>query len=277
MIEFRACMVQALDVKSPQLLQVPHFTEEIIKKHCSRGKNAFTKIRDFLDRDPEQRKGLSDFNPQQLADVEAFSSHFSHVDLKVQVEVEDETEMVVGDIATVTAALVRKNLNEGEALGPVHAPFFPDPKFEEWWIFLTEGAGQRIIAFERVRDTERVAEVKMRFQISRPGKYNFCVHALCDSYIGLDQKADLNFTAKTDAEVQRDFILHKEDEDLDLMPTLFQQMMGELNKDEDSDEEEEDAKGAKIARNLNTGKDDEVDTKENESDSSNSSDSDDDN
>merc|ERR1712000_446677 len=190
-------------------------------------------------------------------------------------EVEDEAEMVVGDIATVTAAIIRNNLKQGEALGPVHAPFFPDPKFEEWWVFLTEGASQRIIAFERVRDTERIAEVKMRFQISRPGKYSFCVHALCDSYTGLDQKVDLNFTAKTEAEVQRDFILHKEDEDLDLMPTLFQQMMGELNKDEDSDEEEEDAKDAKAARNLSTGKvDDEADTKENETDSDSSSSSD---
>jgi len=277
MIEFRACLVQALDVKSPQMLQVPHFTDDIIKKHCSRGKNAFTKIRDFLDRDPEQRKGLADFNPHQLADVAAFSSHFSNVDLEAKVEVEDESEMAVGDIATVSASITRKNLKDGEALGPVHAPFFPDPKFEEWWIFLTEGAGQRIIAFERVRDTERVAEVKMRFQISRPGKYSFCVHALCDSYTGLDQKVDLNFSAKTEADVQRDFVLHKDDEDLDLMPTLFQQMMGELNKDEDSDEEEEGGK-ATGGRTLAKGED-EVDTKENESetDSSSSSDSDGDN
>merc|ERR1712194_118665 len=128
-----------------------------------------------------------------------------------------------------------------------------------------EGASQRMIAYERVRDTEKVAEVKVRFQISRPGKYSFCVHALCDSYTGLDQKADVNFTAKTEAEVQREFVLHKEDEQLDLMPTLFQQMMGEMNKDEDSDEEEEDGNEPKGARSLNTGKvEEEAATKENE-------------
>merc|ERR1712137_1193088 len=181
-----------------------------------------------------------------------------------------------GDIATVTAAIVRKNLKEGEALGPVHAPFFPDPKFEEWWIFLTEGSNQRILAFERVRDTERIAEVKMRFQISRPGKYSFAVHALCDSYTGLDQKADINFVAKSESEVQREFILHKEDEDLDLMPTLFQQMMGELNKEEDSDEEEEDVKD-KGARSLQAKADDEINNRGNESDSDSSSSSDSDN
>ena len=26
-----------------------------------------------------------------------------------------------------------------QAMGPVHAPLFPEPKFEEWWIFLVHG------------------------------------------------------------------------------------------------------------------------------------------
>merc|ERR1711865_380046 len=156
--------------------------------------------------------------------------------------VEDESEIVVGDIATVTVALLCKNLKDKEAIGPVHAPFFPEPKFEEWWVFLTEGQGSRIIAFERVRDTERVVEVKMRFQISQPRKYHFTLHALCDSYTGLDQKVDVSFVARAEEEVKREMIMHKEDEELDLMPTLFQQMMGELNKDEDSDEEEDESK-----------------------------------
>jgi len=47
-------------------------------------------------------------------------------------------------------------------------------------------------------------EAKLRFQISRPGKHSLTVHALCDSYVGLDQKVDLNFTAKTEDEVKRE-------------------------------------------------------------------------
>merc|ERR1719159_504880 len=34
MIEFRRCLVQGLDVKSSSLLQIPHFTEEHVRKHC---------------------------------------------------------------------------------------------------------------------------------------------------------------------------------------------------------------------------------------------------
>merc|ERR1712187_289924 len=127
------------------------------------------------------------------------------------------------------------------AMGPVHAPLFPEPKFEEWWLFLTESqATTRILAFERLRDTEREFGEKLRFQVSRPGKHHFTLHALCDSYAGIDQKVELTFNVLQEDEVKREVFVHPEDEQLDLQPTLFQQFMGELNREEESEEEEED-------------------------------------
>jgi len=156
MIVFRSNLIQALDVKSSTLLQIPHFNEDILK-HCERGKNAVKDLQQFLGKDADSRKGLSKMEQHQLADVEAFCSHVSEMELKANIDVEDESEIVAGDIATVTVQLTRKNLKEGEAMGPVHAPLFPEPKFEEWWIFLLEQQpSARIIAFERIRDCERV-------------------------------------------------------------------------------------------------------------------------
>jgi translocation protein SEC63 len=245
MIEFRRSLVQALDVKASQLLQIPHFNEEFIK-HCHKGKNSASTLTDFISKDPEQRKGLAKMEAQQLADVEAFCSHVSDMEVKADIETEGEKEVVVGDVATITVTLTRRNLKEGEAMGPAHAPLFPEPKLEEWWLFLVEGApSTRIIVFERVRDTERVVEAKLRFQISRPGKHQLVIHAVCDSYSGLDQKVEVNFSAATEEEVKREIFIHPEDEDLDLQPTLFQQFMGDLNRDEESDEEEEDGRESK--------------------------------
>jgi len=240
MIEFRRCLVQGLDIKSDQLLQIPHFNEDTLS-HAKRGKTAIKSMTDFISKDAEARKGMANMNPQQIMDVEAFCAHVTNAELKAVVEVEDEDAIVVGDVATVSCALRRKNLKENEAMGPVHAPLFPEPKFEEWWLFLVEAApSTRIIAFERLRSTEAVIEEKLRFQVSRPGKHSLVLHALCDSYAGIDQKVELNFTALTEDEVKREIFVHKEDEDLDLQPTLFQQFMGELNHDDESEEEEED-------------------------------------
>lgn len=277
MIEFRRSLIQALDVKSLQLLQIPHFNDEILK-HCLKGKNATSTLADYLQKDPEQWKGLSSMTADQIADVEAFASHCSNMECKAITEVEDEKEIVVGDIATVTVQLLRKNLHEGEAMGPVHAPLFPEPKFEEWWIFLVEGApNTRIIAFERIRDTERLIEAKLRFQISRPGKHSLTVHALCDSYVGIDKKVDLNFNVSTEDEVKREIFVHPEDEELDLQPTLFQQFMGELGGDDDSEEEEDEKKEkTKPVEKLSDGKQQkaESDDDKKDGDDSDSSDSD---
>merc|ERR1719394_2153255 len=76
MIEFRRSLVQALDVKTSQLFQIPHFTEEVMK-HVHRGKNAVSGLLDFVNKPSDQRKGLSEMSPQQLADVEAFCTHVS--------------------------------------------------------------------------------------------------------------------------------------------------------------------------------------------------------
>jgi translocation protein SEC63 len=280
MIEFRASLVQGLDVKASELLQVPHFNDDVIK-NFTRGKNATTTLKAFLEQDAEQRKAtLQKFDGQQLADVEAFIAHCTDPQLEAKVEVEDESEIVVGDIATVTVALLRKNLKDKEAIGPVHAPFFPEPKFEEWWVFLVEGGpGTRIIAFERIRDLEHQAEVKLRFQVSRPGKHHLVVNAICDSYKGLDQKKDLHFNVNTEDEVKREIIVHSEDMDLDQQPTLFQQFMGELGQDEESEEEEEEdkAKGkAKPAARNVAKKEEAASDSDSSSSSSDSGDSDDD-
>lgn len=244
MIEFRRSLVQAMDVKSSQLLQIPHFDEEILR-HCHRGKNSVATLESFLSRDPEQRKGLAKMQPQQLADVEAFVAHVSDVQVKAIIEVEDEEDMVVGDIATVSVQLTRRNLRDNEAAGPVHAPLFPEAKFEEWWLFLVEGTtgapASKIIAFERLRDTDKVVEQKLRFQVTKPGKRKVELHALCDSYAGIDKKIDLSFTAYEEHEIKREVIVHKEDEDLDLQPTLFQQFMGDFGGEDESEDEHEEA------------------------------------
>merc|ERR1711920_777007 len=158
--------------------------------------------------------------------------------------------------------------------GPVHAPLFPEPKFEEWWLFLLEQQpSARIIAFERIRDCERVVEEKLRFHVSRPGKHNLVLHALCDSYAGIDQKVEINFNALQEDEVKREIVVHPEDEELDLQPTLFQQFMGELGREEESeDEEEEDKpkkqvkKQAEALRNEKAAKKDESDDDDSDDD-----------
>lgn len=255
MIEFRRCLVQALDIRSSQLLQVPHITTEFLQSNFSR-KTPIPTLDEFLKLERSERKTMvgSLSKPQRL-DIDEFCRHISDIELKASIAVEDEQEIVVNDIATVSARMTRKNLRDKEAMGPVHSPFFPEPKFEEWWFFLVEAAptansrsNTRIVHFERVCDQERVVEVELRFQVTRVGKNNMVLHALCDSYAGIDKKVEVDFHAFSEEEVKREYSIHGEDEDLDLQPTLFQQWMGDLRAEEESEEEEEEEGLAPLRR-----------------------------
>jgi len=240
MIEFRRCLVQALDIRSSQLLQIPHFNEEWVKQ-CSTDRNPVTTLTEFLECDAERRKALLyGMSADKFADVDAFCAHVGQVEVKAEITVEDEGEIVVGDVATCTVRLCRKHLREDEAMGPVHAPLYPEPKIEEWWFFLVEEEDKkRIVHFERVLDNGRLVEEQLRFQVTRPGKNNLVLHALCDSYAGIDQRVELHFDALAEDEHKRELPAHEEDMDLDLQPTLFQQWMGDLGRGDESEEEEE--------------------------------------
>lgn len=242
MVEFRRCLIQALDVKGSQLLQVPHFTEEQLEI-CRTATPSVTTLAEFLSKEPQERRALTKLSDLELLDVEAFCVHIGDVEVKARIEVEDEGEIVVGDVATVTVEILRKHLKEGEALGPVHAPFFPEPKFEEWWLFLVDA--NRLVHFERVTDVERQVQEQLRFQVTKAGENKLVLHAMSDSYAGIDHKVELTFNVFAEDQKQRALPVHEEDDELDMQPTLFQQWMGDLSREDESEEEEEDGRAEK--------------------------------
>ena len=231
MIEFLRCLIQGLDVKASPLLQIPHFTNETVL-HATRGKNSLTTLREFLDRPADQRKGVAEFTPEQLLDIEEFANHVGKMKVSARVEVEDEADIAEGDIASVVVEIDRQNLKEGQAEGPVHAPLFPGSKFEEFWCILTNTANGKLICFTRIRSSERKVEEKLRFMIGSAGDHHLVLNIISDSYSGLDHQFDLKFKALDKDAVKKEIFVHPEDADLDKFPTLFEQMMG-IEKDDE--------------------------------------------
>eukprot|EP00913_Durusdinium_trenchii_P004675 g4340.t1 len=228
MIEFRRCVVQALDIKSSQLLQIPNFTEKQVEL-CHAASPPIHSLREFLALEPDERRKLTQMSDTELLDVESWCGFIGETIVQASIATDDEGEIVCGDVATVTVKLFRKHLAKEEALGPdprtlirdpesgwllhgprsqseralqVHAPFFPIAKFEEWWFFLVDsGAKERIVHFERVTETERCHEEKLRFQVTKAGENNLVLHAMCDAYAGLDHKVELTFHAHAEDEL----------------------------------------------------------------------------
>ena len=240
MVEFLRCLVQGVDgSKESSLLQIPHFSQETLK-HVTKGKGAAASLSDFLLQASDQRKGLVDFSQEQISDVDGFIKSLGKTEIEAKASVADEKEFVVGDIVTVEVSIDRTHLKEGQMQGPVHAPLFPGAKFEEWWIFLVEPETGNCICHDRIRGGEKITSAKLRFRLGAPGRKQFFVHVMNDSYLGLDRKLEVGFNVIKESEISKEVFVHPEDADLDKHPTLFQQMLNSAKAQEESEDEEED-------------------------------------
>ncbi|CAE8695059.1 unnamed protein product, partial [Polarella glacialis] len=237
MIKLQQCLVQALDFDSSPLLQLPH-VKEVPKKGAP-------SLREVLESGGDEAllKRLGKFTPDQALDIQSFCRHAPLVELSTVVEVFDEDAIAEGDMATLKVTLTRSNLEEGEAVGPVHAPFYPGPKYEEWWILVYDDQGRRMITADVVLGTGRSETCNVNFMVPRHGDFRWRVIAMCDSYAGLDVECPVNFLGRKKSEVDRSIFIHPNDKEL---KSFFEELMMGLEKgdDDDSDSEEEEDKNA---------------------------------
>jgi translocation protein SEC63 len=237
-IEFGQYMTQAMWVKDSTLLQLPHFTQEEVK-HCEKGKGKASTIVEYREIPDDQKKGMATFSEEQKQDVKKYLDIFPDISVESKVFVDDDEDDKVyeGDLCTVRVTITRNNLKEGEKAGLVHAPHFPYPKQEAWWIILGTKEG-KIINIEKVPNPSRVFEHNIKFLAPRVGDYEFDLYIKSNAYVGLDQKQKVNLTT-LDNSVLPEYKVHPEDAELDDEPTLFEEMLN-ANIEQDSDDDDSD-------------------------------------
>jgi len=172
---------------------------------------------------------------EQRLDVDAFCRHAPRVELDCKFEVLDEEDIAMGDMASLTVTLTRTNLDEGEASGPVHAPYFPVPKWEEWWIIVFDPRDRLLVTDDRINGTNRVESTKINFMVPRAGEFAWTVHAMCDSYAGLDVSCVASFNALKRNQVNHEVFVHPEDMKI---KTFFEELMQGLNVEREEEESE---------------------------------------
>lgn len=238
-IQYGQYVTQALWTKDSTLLQLPHFTKNEVE-HCSKGKNAVSGIKEYIALEDGDKKGLADFNATQKEDVLKTCSLIPDLSVETKIFVDDDEDDKVyeGDLLTINVKLTRNNLKEGEKAGLVHAPFFPYPKQEAWWVILGTSQG-KIIDIQKVTKADRVVNHEIKFLAPAQGEYEFSLRILSNAYVGLDQEHQVDLTVN-DASVLPEYKVHPDDAELDDEPTLFEEMMMQ-NVEEDSDSDDEDS------------------------------------
>jgi translocation protein SEC63 len=238
-IEYGQFLTQAMWVRDSSLLQLPHFTEEEVK-HASKGKGKANNITEYRALDDDAKKGMATFSEEQKQDVLSYLKMIPDIsiDTKVFVDDDEDDNVYEGDLCTIRVRLTRNNLDKGEKAGLIHAPYFPFPKQEAWWIMLGTKEG-KIIHIEKVVDPSRIVDHNIKFLAPRVGDYEFDLFVKSNAYVGLDQSCKINLTT-LDNSVLPEFKVHPDDAELDDEPTLFEEMLN-ANVEDDSDDDSDDS------------------------------------
>jgi translocation protein SEC63 len=208
-----------------------------------KGKTPVKSVKEYREIPDDEKKGLVNFTETQKRDVFAFLKLFPDISVETRVYVDDDEDDNVyeGDLCTVEVTITRNHLAEGEKAGLVHAPFFPYPKKEAFWVILGQKDQGKIISIDKIGDPRRVVIHRIKFMAPPVGKYEFDLLVKSNAYVGMDESTKVTLETKDNSALP-EYKVHPDDAELDDEPTLFEEMLGanieQDSDDEDSDEEE---------------------------------------
>ncbi|CAH1975270.1 unnamed protein product [Acanthoscelides obtectus] len=177
-MELAQMATQAMWSKDSYLKQLPHFTNEIIKR-CA-DKRVET-VFDIMELEDEDRSKLLQLTDSQMADVARFCNRYPNIELTY--EVMDKDQIHSGSSVHVAVQLER----EDEVSGPVIAPFFPQKREEGWWVVIGDAKTNSLLSIKRLT-LQQKARVKLDFVAPSPGHHNYALYFMSDAYSGCDQE-----------------------------------------------------------------------------------------
>ena len=151
---------------------------------CSGTAEAITEYGELPD---DQRKGMATFTDKQKADVQKYLEMLMDICVETKVFVDDDEDGKVyeGNLCSVRVTVTRNNLKQGEKAGLVHAPHFPYPKQEAWWIILGTKEG-KIINIKKIPNPNRTFAHNIKYLAPRVGQDEFDLYVKLNVYVGLD-------------------------------------------------------------------------------------------
>lgn len=123
----------------------------------------------------------------QLAQAASFTNNkYPNLDLTFTLE---DPDSIVANAPAYLKVKIERDVDEDDDKEPdttVHAPFYPHPKTENWWLVCGEEATGSLLAIKRIT-IGRKLEVRLEFTVPTPGQHDLKLFLMSDSYVGVDQ------------------------------------------------------------------------------------------
>lgn len=192
-MEISQMIVQGLWQKDHALKQIPHFTEDIVRRCVDYNQaDPVESVFDILALDDDVRNELLRLPDEKMADVAMFCNNYPSVE--VSVDINNANELVAGEAIVMNIELMRdvedEDLSEDSIreLGTVVAPLLQQERKESYWVVVGDVSTNTIFALKRVA-LARSQALKLSFLAPKEaGDYNLTVFCMSDSYMGCDQE-----------------------------------------------------------------------------------------
>ncbi|EWM22383.1 u5 small nuclear ribonucleoprotein helicase [Nannochloropsis gaditana] len=198
-MELCQMVVQGLWDRDSYLLQIPHFTKEIVKR-CEALADPVESPLGILELDDDVREKLLQLPPAKMADVARFCNAYPNIDLEWEV-VGGVDSVVAGKPISVVVTLERETEGGEEEEGGVPvtkqvvAPLYPKPKMEAWWLIVGDPARNSLLFIKRVNNVAKRTRTRLNFAApTEAGDHDLKLYFICDSYMGADQEYDLSLS-----------------------------------------------------------------------------------
>ncbi|KAJ6290925.1 hypothetical protein OIU78_026629 [Salix suchowensis] len=192
-VELSQCIIQAVPLSARKatggstegiapFLQLPHFSESVIKKIARKKVRTFEDFRDMtLQERAELLEQVAGFSSDKVKDVEMVFGMMPSVTVEVRCETEDPISN------NVWFSLKVNFMDEASAITAASKAIEDSMEGSGASVKETSAAVRETV--EKVRSGSRL--VMGRFPAPAEGNYNLTCYCLCDSWIGCDKKTNL--------------------------------------------------------------------------------------
>ena len=189
-MELSQMIVQAMWITQNTLYQLPYFTDETVKTCMDSGVND---IADLMNMENDERISLLQMTEEEITEVAKVCNRYPLIEMKVNV-IPPTKDTANLDFNPEEEIEIKINLDrdfEGNALSPVHSPYYHNEKEEAWWIIIGDPVSNTLLTIKRFTF---VKMFNLSLKINAPeknGSYAYNVYLLCDSWIGCDQEEEI--------------------------------------------------------------------------------------
>lgn len=159
-MEVSQCIVQGMKVSDPTLMQIPHFSVELVQRLQACDPPVET-VFDLLDMEDDEREKLLDFSPSQLSEIALFCNAYPV--MQVSYSTSYEATVSAEETISITVTCTRDNQDDAPFDPTVVSAQYPFTKKEAWWIVVGDPSSNILYSVKRFVAN---VEFKVRSQLA---------------------------------------------------------------------------------------------------------------